>query len=471
MNKPLLIGGEWRTTAHAADVRDPSNGEIIASVCLGAAQDIDDAVAAAEAAARECAAMPAYRRAEILFGVRDAIRARREEFVDGIVRQVAKPVRYARAEVDRAIVTFTLAAEEATRMGGDVQPLDIAPGTEGLMGITRRFPRGVIAAITPFNFPLNLVAHKIAPAFAAGNATVLKPPPQAPLTSLLLAELFLEAGAPAGALNVVPCANDAAELLVRHARVAMFSFTGSAQVGWYLRSIAGKKHVVLELGGNAPVIVEDAHDLAHTATQIAHSAFAYAGQVCISAQRVFVQRRIYDAFLADLVRAADTSAVGSVNDDATVVGPMIDAAAATRIQRWIDEAVARGAHILTGGAVRGTTLSPTVMTGVPRDAMLCAEEAFAPVAIVEAYDDFEDAIERANDSRYGLQASVFTDSMDKLMRAFSALHTGGVIANNVPSVRVDAMPYGGVKDSGTGREGVRSAMREMTEERLLVLRG
>lgn len=466
----LLINNTRRSSSNVAEVTNPATQELVARVCLASADDMHAAITGAERGARECAAMPAFKRAEILHNVCDGIRARREEIVDGIVAQVGKPIKYARAEVDRALITFTLAAEEATRIGGEVMPLDIAPGTEGHFAIMRRFPIGVIAAITPFNFPLNLVAHKVAPAFASGNSLVLKPPPQAPVTSLILGEIFIAAGAPAGALNIVPCENDVAEILVRSDRFAMLSFTGSAGVGWHLRSIAGKKQVVLELGGNAAVIVEDTNDLAKTAGQIAQSAFAYAGQVCISAQRIFVQRELFAQFCDAFVATAKACHVGDPRDASTVVGPLIDARAADRITQWLSEAVARGGKILCGGPPVGTIMSPTILTHVPPDATICAEEAFAPVAIVEQYSDFDSALARANDSRYGLQAGVYTDSLSKMLHAFNTLRTGGVIANNVPSVRIDAMPYGGVKDSGTGREGIRSAMQAMTEERVLVMR-
>ena len=469
--KPFLIGDAWRTTSDTADVCNPATGKNIGQVCLAGPGDIADAISSAVAAAEVCAALSAFRRAEILQGVCDGIRNRREEIVDGIVAQVGKPIRYARAEVDRAIITFTLAAEEATRIGGEVIPLDITPGTEHHLGITRRFPIGVVAAITPFNFPLNLAAHKIAPAFAAGNAVILKPAPQAPFTGLLLGELFLAAGAPAGALNVIPCSNENAELLVRDDRIAMLSFTGSASVGWHLRSIAGHKKVVLELGGNAPVILEDAEDLARTASILANSAFAYAGQVCISTQRIFVNEKIYGPFCEAMVSAAKSCVVGDVKDEATIVGPLINDQAAVRITKWLEEAVTRGARVLCGGPPRGTVMSPSILTDVPHDALICAEEAFAPVVILEKYGSFDEAIELANNSRYGLQAGVFTQSLDKMLNAFAKLRTGAVIANNAPSLRVDAMPYGGVKDSGTGREGIRASIAEMTDLRLLVIRG
>lgn len=468
---PFLIGNAWRITNDTAAVRNPATGKNVAQVCLAGPNDIADAISSAVAAAEVCAALSAFRRAEILRGVGDGIRNRRDEIVDGIVTQVGKPVRYARAEIDRAIITFTLAAEEATRIGGDVIPLDIAPGTEHHIGITRRFPIGVVAAITPFNFPLNLAAHKIAPAFAAGNSVILKPAPQAPLTGLLLGELFLAAGAPAGVLNVVPCSNEHAELLVRDDRIAMLSFTGSASVGWRLRSIAGRKKVILELGGNAPVIVEDVDDISHTASVLAQSAFAYAGQVCISTQRIFVNEKIFGAFCDAMVAAAKSCVVGEVTDEATIVGPLINDQAAVRITQWLEEAVTRGAKVLCGGPPRGTVMSPTILTDVPHDALICAEEAFAPVVILEKYRTFDAAIDLANNSRYGLQAGVFTQSLDKMMQAFATLRIGAVIANNSPSLRVDAMPYGGVKDSGAGREGIRASIEEMTDLRLLVIRG
>ena len=465
----FLIGSEWRTSGAQAAVTDPFTGKVIAQVYLATAEDVNAAVIAAQNALPVIAKLPAYTRSEILLRVAERIGSERDAIAKEITEQVGKPIRYSLGEVDRAVTTFTLAAEEAKRINGEALPLDTARGGENAIGITQRFPIGVIAAISPFNFPLNLVAHKVAPAFASGNAVILKPPPQAPLTSLRLGRIFLECGAPAGALNVLPCPNDVAERLVIDGRIAMLSFTGSANVGWHLRAKAGKKRTILELGGNAAVIVEDTPAIVQAAAKIAASAFAYAGQVCISAQRIFINKNIFDAFTETFIEETARLKVGDPMDTETVVGPMIDSAALNRINQWIQDAVAKGANILCGGKQTENIFPPTVLTNVPKDTLLCSEEAFAPVAMLEAYNAFEEAITQVNASRYGLQASVFTNDMVKAFHAFRSIRAGAVIINNAPSFRIDSMPYGGVKDSGAGREGLRYAIQEMTEERLMVI--
>src|SRR5579883_2313670 len=426
----FLIGSEWRTSGAQAAVTDPFTGKVIAQVYLATAEDVNAAVIAAQNALPVIAKLPAYTRSEILLRVAERIGSERDAIAKEITEQVGKPIRYSLGEVDRAVTTFTLAAEEAKRINGEALPLDTARGGENAIGITQRFPIGVIAAISPFNFPLNLVAHKVAPAFASGNAVILKPPPQAPLTSLRLGRIFLECGAPAGALNVLPCPNDVAERLVIDGRIAMLSFTGSANVGWHLRAKAGKKRTILELGGNAAVIVEDTPAIVQAAAKIAASAFAYAGQVCISAQRIFINKNIFDAFTETFIEETARLKVGDPMDTETVVGPMIDSAALNRINQWIQDAVAKGANILCGGKQTENIFPPTVLTNVPKDTLLCSEEAFAPVAMLEAYNAFEEAITQVNASRYGLQASVFTNDMVKAFHAFRSICAGAVIINN-----------------------------------------
>src|SRR5580698_7936040 len=402
--------------------------------------------------------MPGYEKQAILRAISEGISKRREEFARLIALEAGKPLRTARVEVDRAIFTFAVAAEEATRIGGEWLPLDWQASTAGRAGIVRRFALGPILAITPFNFPLNLVAHKVAPAIAAGCTTVLKPAPQTPLTSLLLAEVCEQAGLPAGALNVLPLANQEAEKLVGDDRLKMLTFTGSVPVGWALKGKSGKKKVTLELGGNAAVIVHCDADVDVAADRCVVGGFSYAGQSCISVQRIYVQRSIQEQFLARLLAGVRKLHVGDPLNEATDVGPMIS-----------EEAVAGGAKLHAGGKREGAVLQPTVLTNVRAEMKVSCEEVFAPVVIIESYDEFADAIRRVNDSPFGLQAGVFTRDSKLLFSAFENLEVGGVIVGDMSAFRIDHMPYGGVKDSGIGREGLRYAIEEMTEPRILVL--
>jgi glyceraldehyde-3-phosphate dehydrogenase (NADP+) len=413
--------------------------------------------------------MAGYERQAILRAISEGIGKRREEFAHLIALEAGKPIRTARAEVDRAVFTFAVAAEEATRIGGEWLPLDWQASTAGRAGIIRRFALGPILAITPFNFPLNLVAHKVAPAIAAGCTTVLKPAPQTPLTSLLLAEVCEQAGLPAGALNVLPLANQEAEKLVGDDRLKMLTFTGSVPVGWALKGKSGKKKVTLELGGNAAVIVHCDADVDVAADRCVVGGFSYAGQSCISVQRIYVQRSIQEQFLARLLAGVRKLQVGDPLNEATDVGPMISEEAARRAASWIEEAVAGGAKLHAGGKREGAVLQPTVLTNVRAEMKVSCEEVFAPVVIIESYDEFADAIRRVNDSPFGLQAGIFTRDSKLLFSAFENLEVGGVIVGDMSAFRIDHMPYGGVKDSGIGREGLRYAIEEMTEPRILVL--
>jgi glyceraldehyde-3-phosphate dehydrogenase (NADP+) len=413
--------------------------------------------------------MAGYERQAILRAISEGIGKRREEFAHLIALEAGKPIRTARAEVDRAVFTFAVAAEEATRIGGEWLPLDWQASTAGRAGIIRRFALGPILAITPFNFPLNLVAHKVAPAIAAGCTTVLKPAPQTPLTSLLLAEVCEQAGLPAGALNVLPLANQEAEKLVGDDRLKMLTFTGSVPVGWALKGKSGKKKVTLELGGNAAVIVHCDADVDVAADRCVVGGFSYAGQSCISVQRIYVQRSIQEQFLARLLAGVRKLHVGDPLNEATDVGPMISEEAARRAASWIEEAVAGGAKLHAGGKREGAVLQPAVLTNVRAEMKVSCEEVFAPVVIIESYDEFGDAIRRVNDSPFGLQAGIFTRDSKLLFSAFENLEVGGVIVGDMSAFRIDHMPYGGVKDSGIGREGLRYAIEEMTEPRILVL--
>jgi acyl-CoA reductase-like NAD-dependent aldehyde dehydrogenase len=441
--KPLLIGGQWRTTDNTQEVRSPYTGEIVARVCYAGRNEVEEAIALAASAAAEMRALPRYEVAEALRRIADYIKSRREDFARMIATEAGKPIMAARGETDRAVSTFTFASEEARRFTGETVPIDTQTIGRGRMGWTERIPRGVIFGITPFNFPLNLVAHKVAPALASRNAIITKPSPRTPLTALLLGEAFLESGLPKGALQVVPMEIAEIDLLLTDERVHMISFTGSAEVGWKLRERAARKMVTLELGGNAPVIVDETADVAYSVERSAMAAFNYAGQVCISAQRIFLDERIALEWTSRFVERAKNLRTG--------------------------EAVGAGARLLCGGARRGALLEATVLADVHSEMRVCSEEVFAPVATIQTFSDFTDALAEANNTRYGLQAGVFTRDMGRVFQSIEALAFGGVMINDAPAFRVDNMPYGGVKLSGAGREGVRYAMEEMTEPRMIVI--
>lgn len=465
----MIIAGERRTASHSATIRAPWDGAEVGMHPLGSADDMDAAVAASAAAAEACRAMPAYERAACLRRIADGLEARRDEFAGVLAREAGKPITQARLEIDRALFVFRDGAEEATRITGEVMPLDVMPAGKNRLGLTRRFPRSPIAAITPFNFPVLLAAHKIAPAMACGASLTLKPPPQDPLTTLMLGDIVAASGYPAGGVNVVACPLNVAERLVRDERIRMVTFTGSARAGWAIRAAAGGKHVALELGGNAGVVIEADADLDRAAERCAAGGYAYAGQSCISVQRILVHEQAYDAFLERFVERVKRLKYGDPLDPATEVGPMISEDAARRAESWIGAAVAGGAVASAGGGRKGALLEPTVLTGTRPDQQVNCEEIFAPVTTVTAYRDFDAALDAINATPYGLQAGVFTRDVAKLMRAWRRLDVGGVMGNEIPSWRIDRMPYGGAKASGLGREGVRYAIEEMTELRLLTL--
>jgi acyl-CoA reductase-like NAD-dependent aldehyde dehydrogenase len=471
VTKPFgfLLDGEWLTEGSPAEVRSPSDRTLIAVITQAQGKHVAAAIDAAVKAFAVTRKLGAFERQRVLESVAQGLSNRREEFALTLAREAGKPLKAARGEVERAILTFTVAAEESTRIYGEWLPLDLQPAAAGRWAIVRRFPVGPIATITPFNFPLNLVAHKWAPAIAAGCTIVHKPAPQTPLSSLLLAELVQLAGWPAGALNVLPVSIPDAELMVTDDRLKMLSFTGSAAVGWELKKKAGKKRVTLELGGNAAVILHNDADLDYAAERCALGGFSYAGQTCISVQRIFVERSVFDRFLEAFLPRVRKLKLGDPLDETTDVGPMISEAAAERAYTWVEEALAAGAQLLCGGQRRGAMLEPTVLTGTQPEQRVNCEEVFAPVVTVEPYHDFRDALKAVNDSPYGLQAGVFTRDAKLLFAAFEELEVGGVIAGDVPSFRIDPMPYGGVKDSGLGREGLRYAIEEMTERKILVV--
>lgn len=465
----FLVGGDWKESKNKVKIANPFNGEVVGSVSLASPEDADGAVRAAERAFSETREMPSYRRAEILARIAQGIEARKEEITKTIVQEAGKPWQYSRAEVERAISTFTIAQEETKRIYGESIPMDLTKAGTGYFCLTKRFPLGPILAITPFNFPLNLVAHKLAPGIASGNTMVLKPPPQAPITSLILGEIVGEAGAVPGTLNVIPCPLEVAENLVGDDRLKMLSFTGSAKVGWHLKSKAGKKRVALELGGNAGAVVHSDADLNWASHRLALGAFAYAGQICISVQRIYVEEKIYREFLELFTEDVKNLKRGDPGESDTAVGPLIDQAAAERVEKWIEEAKAQGAKVLLGGRRTGSMLEPTIIAEASSRMKVSCEEVFGPVVTLTPYQEFKDAIREVNNSFYGLQAGVFTKDIYRILYSFNNLAVGGVIINDYPTFRLDHTPYGGVKDSGLGREGVRSAMEEMSEVKVLVL--
>jgi glyceraldehyde-3-phosphate dehydrogenase (NADP+) len=467
--RPFLIGGRWHHTTAAVPIRNPYNGEIIAHVCHAGPTEAAMAVQSTVEGAVAMRELSSYARATILQKAAQSLQARQEEFARAMTGEAGKPLTDSRREVGRAIQTFTVAAEEAKRIGGDVVPLDWSPGMESHWGITRRFPIGPILGITPFNFPLNLVVHKVAPALAAGNSILIKPAPQTPLTALMLGELLIEAGVPPGGLNVLPCDNSTAEQLVIEPRFKLLSFTGSAPVGWMLKEKCGKKKVVLELGGNAAVIVEPDADLDHVVQRCVAGGFSYAGQTCISVQRIFVHESVSAAFTDRLVSQVRRLQTGDPADERTVVGPLIDVSAAQRIENWIGESVAQGARLLSGGTRTGSLVQPVVLSQVTAAMKVSCREVFGPLVSVTPYRDFDAALKSVNESDYGLQAGVFTQQVGRIFQAFEGLEVGAVLANEIPTFRADHMPYGGVKDSGIGREGVRYAIEDMTEPKLLVM--
>ena len=467
----FLLAGQWTKDGQRIEVSSPFDGRIVGTTWNAKRDHLERAIAAAAKSFSEVRQLAAYERKNVLFKVAAAIRENSDAFVRLMALEAGKPVKAAKVEVERAVLTFTTAAEEAVRIYGEYLPLDFIPGTEGRWSIVRRFPVGPIAAITPFNFPLNLVAHKMAPAMAVGCPVVLKPAPQTPFCALLLARLILDAGWPASALSVLPLSNDDAAVLVADDRIKLLSFTGSAAVGWQLKRNTGKKRVVLELGGNAAVVVHKDGPIEQAVERCVSGAFSYAGQSCISVQRILVHADIFDEFTAKMVEGAGRLRVGNPSEEATDVGPMIRASDVERVQQWVKEAVTAGAKLLCGGKATGSLLAPTLLSATTSQMKVNCEEIFAPVGTIEPFEDFEAALDLVNGSRYGLQAGLFTHDAKLIFRAFEKLDVGGVIVGDVPTFRVDPMPYGGVKDSGLGREGIRYAMEELTERKLLVMTG
>ncbi len=468
VERGLLIDGEWVETGDWVDIRSPYDGSSVGRVAKAGAAETRRAVDAAERAMAE--PLPAHKRAEILVRVAGALGSRADEAARLISAEAGKPLKAARVEVARAISTYTMAAVQARTLTGQMVPMDASQAGEGKLAFTVRVPIGVVGAISPFNFPLNLVAHKIAPALAAGCAVVLKPASQTPLSALLLAELETEAGLPPGWLNVlVGPSSEIGDVLVEDERVKLITFTGSGAVGWKLRERAPRKRVNLELGNATPVIVEPDADLDEVAGKLAANAFSFAGQSCISVQRIYVHSSVYESFKERFLPRVEALKVGDPADEDTDVGPLIAAAERDRVVSWIEEARQGGATVLAGGELEGELLRPTVVERPAPEAHLACDEAFGPVCTLQPYDALDEALALANGTRYGLQAGIFTRSLQTATRAAAALEFGGITVNEAPTYRADQMPYGGVKDSGNTREGPAWAVREMTEERLVVL--
>lgn len=464
---PIFLAGEFVAAGSRLDVVNPADGSVVATTFQAGAAELERATAAAVTAFDATRRLPSYARREALAHVAACIERDAQELSVLLSRESGKPIRDARGEVARGALTFRIAAEEATRINGEWLPLDWTPANAGRHGIVRRYPIGPVAGISPFNFPLNLAAHKVAPALAAGCSIVLKPPSRDPLVMLRVAEYIAETDLPPGAVSILPMDRPTGDRMVSDDRFKLLSFTGSPSVGWRMKADAGKKKVVLELGGNAGAIVDETADLDWAVERLVYGAFAYAGQVCISVQRIYVVRSVFDEFTRRFVERAARVKVGDPLDEATELGPMIDAGAVQRTHAWVTDALGAGARAHLQGRPDGRWYSPTVLTDVPRDAMICSEEAFAPVVNLFPVDSFEEAVGEINDSRFGLQCGIFTASLDRALAAHDDLEVGGVIVNDIPTWRTDPMPYGGVKDSGLGREGLRWSIEDMTEPRLL----
>jgi len=466
-----LINGEWLKSENKREILNPYNGEVAGVINVPDLGKAKQSVDFAQSAAEKFKDMPSYERSAILKRIVKGIDDRKEEFAKTLVKEGGKPLKTARLEVERAKTSFSVAAEEANRFsGGELLPLDVIPGSEKRFGISRRFPLGVVMGISPFNFPLNLVAHKVAPAIASLNALILKPASQTPISALMLGEVALEAGLPEGALNILPMPGGAIEPVAEDPRIKKISFTGSDVVGWELMSKHPKKKVTLELGGNAAVIIdEDPPDFDFAASRNAWGAFYQAGQSCISVQRMYVHKKIFDKFLEKFLEETAKLKLGDPMLEDTDLGPVIDNHSAERIMSWIEEAVDNGATLLTGGHREGKLIEPTVLTNVTHESNVSCSEVFGPVVHIEPFSDFDEALKEVNHSRYGLQAGVFTKDMKKAFKSYNAIETGGVVINDCPSFRVENMPYGGIKDSGVGREGIKYAIEDMTELKLMVV--
>lgn len=467
-----FVANEWLAQGNGEHltVVDKYNGEELSKLPLATEEQMENAIAASVVAFDEMKTWSAGKRAEKLWALRGKIEEHAEELAQLIMKEAGKPISYARNEISRCITTVETAATEVVRFTGEMVPLDFGAG-EGKTAFTKRYPMGPVACITPFNFPLNLVLHKVAPAIAVGSPVVVKPAPQSPLSTYALAALMEEVGFPAGAINVLVCDIPIAEKLVKDPRMAMLSFTGSELVGWHLKNIAGRKKVTLELGGNASVIIDESADLKDAAKKVAVGSFIYAGQICISTQRIFAVEKVFEEFRNLFISEVGKLKTGDPSDDTVLVGPIIDAGHLDRIDSWVKEATDAGAELLCGGGIisrEHNTYAPTVLSNTNNTMKVACAEAFGPIAILEKVKDFEDGIRESNDSNFGLQAGLFTNDFSNVKLSHERLEVGGIMVNNIPGFRIDSMPYGGIKGSGLGREGIKYAMEDMTEMRLMV---
>ena len=462
------IGGEFRVLQTSLDVVSPFDGNTVGKCSLAGKPELEEAINMAQACEQQMGTLPSYQKQEILNGIAAGLQSERVMLANLLAMEAGKPIKYALGEVDRAIQTYRIAAEECKRLPSEYLQLDWTPAGEGTEGLVKYFPVGIVAGISPFNFPLNLTSHKIAPAIAAGCPIILKPASSTPLSALELARIIYKTSLPKGALSILPMDRESGNQLVTDQRFNLLTFTGSPQVGWRMKALAGKKKVVLELGGNAGVIVAETANLDRAIPKCISGAFAYSGQVCIHTQRIYVHRNIFNQFEEGMISGTKKLVIGNPLDPATDISSMIDSENTLRVKNWVNEAIQGGAKLLQGGQIEGNVYLPTIITNTQPNMKVCVEEIFGPVVIIEPFDNFVEAIAAINNSPFGLQAGVFTNRIDEEHLAFSQLKVGGVILNDVPTFRVDHMPYGGIKDSGLGREGVKYAIHDMMEPRLLV---
>lgn len=468
-DKKFLVGGTWHASTEQLEIKDKYSGEPVANVFRATDAQAEDAIKWAVRAFRETRKLPVYRRVEILSKIVQGLEKRKDEIAETMTRESGKPISFSRIEADRAVFNFTCAMEEAKRIGGEVIPMELLPDASGRYAITQRFPIGPVFGISPFNFPLNLAVHKVAPALAAGNTMILKPPSLCPLSALIMAEVIEEAGALPGWVNVIPCSVELGEKFAKDDRIQAITFTGSPSTGFHLKAISGKKRVILELGGNAGIIVHSDANQDFAIKRIIRGGFGQAGQSCIAVQRVYVHKDIFEDFSQKLISETQKLKYGDPMDPETVTGPMISEKEAARAESWVKEAIQGGAKVLTGGERDRSLLQPTIIGNVTPEMKVSCVEVFAPIITLESYDTFENAVRRVDNTNYGLQAGVFTSDIGRIWYAFNNLDVGGVVINDYSSFRVDHMPYGGVKDSGMGREGIKYAIQETTEPRLLIL--
>ena len=465
----LLIKGKWEVSKSRQEIKSPYDQKVVGKVYFAEKDKTEKAVTAAHEAFSETKKLSSLERALVLEKISSDIEKRKEELAESITLSGGKTIKASRIEVERAANTFKIASEETKRIGGEIIPLDLSAQTKERWGLVRRFPIGVISAISPFNFPLNLVAHKVAPAIASGNTVVLRPSSQVSMTSVLLGEIINETDYPPGGINIVPSGYEAADILLTDERIKMVTFTGSPAIGWELKKKAHKKKVTLELGGNAAVVIEPDANLEFALPRMILGSFSYSGQICISIQRIFLHEKIYDRFMADFIKDTKKLKMGNPLEEETDIGPMITLDAAKQTEEWVKEAVDNGARVVLGGKRDGVMFEPTILENVKPELRISWIEAFAPVVVVYRYKDFEEALTGVNHSIYGLQAGIFTGDLKKAWQAFEVLDVGGVIINDIPTFRIDHMPYGGVKESGYGREGLRYAIEEMTEIKLMAI--